>query len=192
MGIFKLIATLFNLYAMFCFFRLMLSWVPALESTTVGRLLCAFCDPYLNFFRKVGLRFGPLDFSCVLALIALEIGNMVFSILATGQGVKVGLLLAQLIYLLWQFAQSLVCIIILVLLIRFVVCLYDKNSYNNVFWLSIDNFFSPILFGITKIFFKSVRFTTALLVGLVVCIGIVIGGNFCINLLCHLVASLPF
>lgn len=54
--------------------RILMSWVPSVQDTSLGRILFRLTEPYLAVFRKIipPLSIGPgaIDFSPIVALIA--------------------------------------------------------------------------------------------------------------------------
>lgn len=48
-----------------------MSWVPAAQGSTFGRILARLCEPYLGFFRKFIPPIGMIDFSPIIAILLL-------------------------------------------------------------------------------------------------------------------------
>lgn len=48
-----------------------MSWIPALQSSAVGRFLETVCEPYLGFFRRFIPPIGMIDLSPIVGLIVL-------------------------------------------------------------------------------------------------------------------------
>ena len=55
----------------------LLSWMPGGYESGIGRLLARICEPFLNLFRKLPLSFGPVDFSIMVAILALNFGGRI-------------------------------------------------------------------------------------------------------------------
>lgn len=70
-----LICKLVDIYAFILFIYVLLSWIPSGNSTFVKiyEALGKICDPFLALFRKFIPPMGGLDFSPVVAIIALEL-----------------------------------------------------------------------------------------------------------------------
>lgn len=51
----------------------LMSWMPSLYNTAVGRFIIKITRPYLSLFDKLPLRFWGLDFSVILAVIVLQV-----------------------------------------------------------------------------------------------------------------------
>ena len=82
--------TLFLIYFVLIFIRVVLSWVPRMPYNRVLNVFVTFVhdttDPYLNLFRRVipPLRMGPgaLDLSPIVAIFVLWIvGGVVVSVI---------------------------------------------------------------------------------------------------------------
>ncbi|WP_270323337.1 YggT family protein [Lactococcus petauri] len=51
----------------------LMSWIPILYDTAVGRFIVKISRPYLSLFEGIPLRFAGLDFTIVLGVIALQV-----------------------------------------------------------------------------------------------------------------------
>jgi YggT family protein len=49
----------------------LMSWIPSLYNTWVGRMIIKISKPYLDLFSKIPLRFGMFDFTVVAAIASL-------------------------------------------------------------------------------------------------------------------------
>lgn len=49
-----------------------MSWVPSMRENVVGQFIGKIAEPYLAFFRKFIPPLGMIDFSPIVALIALS------------------------------------------------------------------------------------------------------------------------
>lgn len=78
--------SLFLVYVILIFIRVLLSWIPRMPYNRVLQAIVDFVhqvtDPYLNLFRRFLPTFGALDISPIVAIIVLFIA----------QGVVVGLI----------------------------------------------------------------------------------------------------
>ncbi|MDF9408772.1 MAG: YGGT family protein [Pelotomaculum sp. PtaB.Bin013] len=63
----------FRVYSYLIIIRIFLSWIRHNPYQPVFRFIYEVTDPYLRFFRKIVPPFGPLDFSPIVALIALQL-----------------------------------------------------------------------------------------------------------------------
>lgn len=51
---------------------ILMSWIPALQNSAVGRFLETICEPYLGIFRKVIPPIGMIDLSPIVGILALR------------------------------------------------------------------------------------------------------------------------
>lgn len=72
----QLVSTLVNFYEMLILIYILLMWFPIREGSLVhdiGLVLQSLCEPFLGFFRSFIPPVGGLDFSPVIAVIALNL-----------------------------------------------------------------------------------------------------------------------
>lgn len=83
MIIFSIVQTVFVVYRFMLIGYILMSWVPALQESAVGRFLETVCEPYLGFFRKFIPPIGMIDISPIVGLFVLVfIERGVYSVLA--------------------------------------------------------------------------------------------------------------
>ena len=75
LGLVYFIRLLFDVYLILILARILGSWVPELRYTTWMQFVCAYTDPYLNFFKSFIPPLGMLDLSPIFALLALNFGK---------------------------------------------------------------------------------------------------------------------
>lgn len=63
---------LFEIYLIMLFIRIIGSWLPELSQYKIVRFNAFYTDPYLNFFRRFIPPLGMIDFSPVVAFLALS------------------------------------------------------------------------------------------------------------------------
>ena len=71
MIIYEIVGTAFLIYRYMLIGYILMSWVPALQESAVGRFLESVCEPYLGFFRKFIPPIGMIDISPIVGLIVL-------------------------------------------------------------------------------------------------------------------------
>jgi len=71
MIIFGVISTAFLIYRYMLIGYILMSWIPALQESAVGRFLEKACEPYLGFFRKFIPPIGMIDISPIVGLFVL-------------------------------------------------------------------------------------------------------------------------
>ncbi|MGX7203895.1 YggT family protein [Enterococcus pingfangensis] len=76
----NLLITLFNvlnrlvyLYTILLVVYALMSWFPGAYQSRFGQLLGRICEPFLNLFRRLPLQFAGIDFSIMVAILALNI-----------------------------------------------------------------------------------------------------------------------
>lgn len=72
----QIIQSLFNFYSMLIVVYCMLTWIPMNPNgflADVGAVLDSLVGPYLNFFRRFLPPMGGIDFSPVIAVLALTL-----------------------------------------------------------------------------------------------------------------------
>jgi len=68
-----IIKIFFQVYTLMLFVRIISSWVPEWRESKVVQFVAFYTDPYLDLFRRVVPPLGGIDFSPILAFIALSI-----------------------------------------------------------------------------------------------------------------------
>lgn len=82
MIIIGVISTAFLIYRYMLIGYILMSWIPALQESAVGRFLERACEPYLGFFRKFIPPIGMIDISPIVGLFVLYfIERGVYSVL---------------------------------------------------------------------------------------------------------------
>ena len=83
MILFSIVSTAFLVYRFMLIGYILMSWIPALQESAVGRFLETVCEPYLGFFRKFIPPIGMIDISPIVGLFALVfIERGVYSVLS--------------------------------------------------------------------------------------------------------------
>ncbi|KOS69865.1 membrane protein [Lysinibacillus contaminans] len=72
MQIINLIAIAFNVYSFMLIAYILMSWVPAAQNSSIGRMLEKMCEPYLGIFRKIIPPIGMIDISPIVAIFLLN------------------------------------------------------------------------------------------------------------------------
>jgi YggT family protein len=79
----EFVAALINVYTLIIFAWIIVSWVLSFGvripySRPVNAVLDFLRDvtnPFLRIFRRLGLQFGPIDFSPIVAILVLQFGG---------------------------------------------------------------------------------------------------------------------
>lgn len=69
----SIILLLIKLYTYAIIGYILMSWIPALQQSAVGDFLAKIVEPYLNIFKRFIPPLGMIDFSPIIALIALRL-----------------------------------------------------------------------------------------------------------------------
>lgn len=70
--IYELVGTAFIVYRFMLIGYILMSWIPALQESAVGKFLETMCEPYLGFFRKFIPPIGMIDISPIVGLLVLS------------------------------------------------------------------------------------------------------------------------
>lgn len=192
-SLFYTISSLISVYSLVCLARVVMSWMPNLEYTTVGRFLASVCDPYLNWFRRFSFsRIGAFDFSPIFALGLLSVASMTFSTLAVTGRITVGVILAGILQVLWSFAAFLLNIFIVLMIIRLVYDLLHRYGYSQ-FWTVVDRMLNPPIARVTGFFFRTqvISYRSSLALTLTVMIVLRVGLGIGVTALSGLLYALP-
>ncbi|MCL1818684.1 MAG: YggT family protein, partial [Spirochaetaceae bacterium] len=139
--------------------RILASWFAGSGSqpsaaARILRLLERLTDPYLAFFRRCKVfRLGHLDFSPVVALIALSVAGNIFASLAAFQQITVGIVLSLFLARLWAAAAFFLNMLILLILLRLAAHFMRVNPAGP-FWRYIDMILIPVLDPIARFLFR--------------------------------------
>ena len=79
------LSALFGVYTLIIFAAIIVSWVFSFGvRVPYSRPLNAVLDflrdvtnPYLRIFRRLGLQFGPIDFSAIVGILVLQVGGQI-------------------------------------------------------------------------------------------------------------------
>ncbi|MEB2278634.1 YggT family protein [Lysinibacillus xylanilyticus] len=66
------ISLAFNVYSYLLVGYVLMSWVPAVQDSAIGRFLKTVCEPYLGIFRKFIPPIGMIDISPIVAIFLLN------------------------------------------------------------------------------------------------------------------------
>ncbi|MEY8463622.1 YggT family protein [Streptococcus merionis] len=78
--LFQFIATVFTrvieVYSFILLAYALLSWFPGAYHTRLGDILGRLAEPYISIFRRFNLTFGMMDFSVAVAILSLQLIQM--------------------------------------------------------------------------------------------------------------------
>ena len=183
-----------SVYALLCFLRILLTWVPSLSYSRFSRFLGKVCDPYLNVFRGIKwLRLGSFDFSAALGLCILGVLASMLSGFAGRSTITLGFVGQMILQLAWSVIVSIVTFLIIILAVRLIVLFVRKGQYYSSPILDqIDASISPLVYNIARTFTagKKVSYTTALVIAIIALAGIIVLGSIAVWLISGILAGI--
>ncbi len=192
--IFSLIAAALIIYTILCFVDIILTWIPGAKYTKFGQFISRITEPYLRIFSRLRwTHVGYVDFSPIISLGILSLASSIFGSIASNGRLSLGYALAQVVNQIWGICSSLIGLIFILVLIRFIVVLV-KNNENDPYsvWGQLDNFLRPVCQVIAKPFYKNPNsYKYCLLTALIVLAVISILGGILCNFLMKLLISMP-
>ena len=186
-------STIISLYMMLIFVRVLLSWFSGVSYGRAAQLLAQITDPYLNWFRRhMRLVIGGLDFSVVVAVMALGLLNTVLVQLAVAGRITLGFLLAIILSATWSIVSFFAGFFLILGVIRLVGML-ARIDHRGRFWLVIEQLLNPFLQMVVRPFLRG-RFTgyrESLVIFIGVLGALLVVGNLGISFLVAAVRALP-
>ncbi len=163
----SILSAVIIIYTILCLISIFMTWIPGAKFTKFGRFISSITDPYLNIFSRKGwLRFGNIDFSPILALAILSLLSSILGGITTTGMLSLSNILVLVINMIWSVASSLITIIFLLILIRWIVLLVNKGQVSvNSAWYQVDMLLQKFVYKIGNTFFKTnLTYQKALLV----------------------------
>ncbi|MDR3248643.1 MAG: YggT family protein [Treponema sp.] len=190
----NLIGGLAGLYMLLIFIRIMFTWFSGAQLGRPAQMLAQVTDPYLNWWRRFPvLRAGFIDLSPIAGMAALSIVQTICSVVARTGRVTIGLLLAIFLQTIWSVLSFVIGFFAIVLILRLIAYLTNRNIYSG-FWRIVDSISQPVLYRITRIFFRRrlINYLAGVLLstGVLVVLGVV--GGVAVRLLSVVLQRLPF
>lgn len=75
--IYRLVDSIFWIYMVMLFVRILSSWVQGIQDHQIIRFISFYTDPYLNFFRRLIPPIGMMDISPMAAFFALQMMELI-------------------------------------------------------------------------------------------------------------------
>ena len=192
--IFSIVSFVVSVYALLCFLRILLTWVPALSYSRFSRFLGKVCDPYLNVFRGIKwLRLGSFDFSAALGLCIQGVLATMLSNFAGRSTITLGFVGQMILQLAWSVITSIITFLIIILAVRLIVLFVRKGQYYSSPILDqIDASISPLVYNIARTFTagKKVSYTTALVIAIIALAAIIVLGSIAVWLISGILAGI--
>jgi YggT family protein len=191
--IMNLLGSLAGIYMLLIFIRVMLTWFSGASSGRPVEIIGRITDPYLGWWSRFrSLRAGTMDLSPVAAMAALSLAQNVFLTIARHGRISLGIILAITLSALWSAVSFILGFFIIVLILRFIAYLTNRDTYST-FWHIIDSISQPILYRITRFFFRDrlINYMRGLILSVLVLIGLFILGGLAVRFLSGLLQRFP-
>lgn len=193
-AIMRLLSTLISIYMFVIFIRIVLSWFRGGEYGQVMEWLRRVTDPYLNIFRgSKWTRIGYMDFSPVVAIIALSIVSNVFARIAVAGTISVGIILAMITQALASAISFFFVLFAILAGIRLVSTFLNIDSTGR-FWLVLDEILQPTAGRLSDRLTRGreIGYRNALLLFVGVLVVVLVLGNIGVDFLSRALVRLPF
>ncbi len=195
-SILSLLSAVVVVYTILCFIDIIMSWIPGAKFTQFGKFISRICDPYLSLFSKSGwLRIGNIDFSPIISIGLLSLLSSILSgITATGR-IYFGGILATIVSMIWNVCSSMLVLLFLLVLIRWIVLLanHGQTAYGSA-WNQVDMLINKFSYKIAGTFSKKpISYQNTLLITWITFLVLLIAGNILFNIfLVDLCYRIPF
>jgi YggT family protein len=182
------------IYVFLCAARVLMTWLPGLDTGRVGEILARIVDPYLNWFRRFKIfSSGAFDFSPIAALAILAVVNELLTKVAYAGSLSVGLVLGLLVGAAWSAVAFVISFFIVCAIARMIAYAARWNSLHPL-WIVIDSILNPVLYKINRLLYRGriVNYLQGLITGSVILLLFRIGGGALVGLLIRSLERLPF
>lgn len=184
-----------SLYSTLCFFRIILTWIPSLNYSAIGKFLSSICDPYLNLFSRLPLRIGMFDFTAMIAIGILYVISSILGNISASGYISLSMILANLLGIVWSIASSIATVIMIIFIVRYLVSIFSRtsNQYDSP-WQRFDDAIRNMVFKICNFFTggRSISYKTALLIDSIAMLAILILSYFLYRWLMVFIHYIPF
>jgi YggT family protein len=195
--IMNFLAALTGIYTLLIFVRVMTGWFSGTRNGSYGRpmeILCRITDPYLSWWSRFSFfRAGYLDLSPVAGMAFLSLLQNIFGTIAQTGQIRVGIVLFIALSSLWSALSFIIGFFVIVLVLRGIAFITNRNVYGG-FWRIVDTISQPVLYRITRIFFRSriVNYLSGLILSTLTLIFLFIAGGIAVRVLSRFLPRLPF
>jgi YggT family protein len=191
--IMKILGSLTGVYMLLIFIRVMFTWFSGARFGRPVEILSRITDPYLNWWSRFPiLRTGFIDLSPIAAMAALSLAQNVFSIVTRSGRISLGLILAITLSSLWSAASFILGFFAVILGLRLIAYLSNQNIYSP-FWRIIDSISQPVLYRITRFFFRNriINYLSGIILSIVILVALIAAGGFAARFVTPLLVRLP-
>jgi YggT family protein len=182
------------IYIFLCAARVLMSWVPGLDTGRGGEVLALIVDPYLSRFRRIRfLSSGAFDFSPIAALAALAVLNDLLTTISYAGRLSGGLVLGLVLGAAWSAAAFVISFFAVCAVARLIAYAARWNSLHPL-WMVVDSMLNPVLFMINRFIYRGriVNYLQGLITGFVVLLFLRAGGGALLGLVIRSLERLPF
>jgi YggT family protein len=191
--IMSILGSLTGVYMLLIFIRVMFTWFSGARFGRPVEILSRITDPYLNWWSRFPfLRTGFIDLTPIAAMAALSLAQNVFSIAARSGRISLGLILAIALSALWSAASFILGFFAVILGLRLIAYLTNQNIYSP-FWRIIDSISQPVLYRITRFFFRNriINYLSGIILSIAILLALIAAGGFAVRFVTPLLFRLP-
>lgn len=124
-----LVAFVVSVYTFMCVLSFILTWFPEARSKKFGAFLAKFTDPFFNIFKdKKLLSFEEFDLTPLVGVYALTVVSSILSGISSRGRIRVWLILSRFLRTTQSWLTSILGVIFLVALIRWIFLQSKKNK----------------------------------------------------------------
>ena len=184
-GIFRFLGLLSSIYSILVIVRLLTSWVQQDHKNSATLFLARFCDPYLDFFKRLAFfKKTNIDFSPIFALSILSFFTRFFYELDISRSFNIFPFIGLFILSLWFGISFVLGFFFIIFLLRLFSWKTAKDSYLPL-WHKVSLISEPAENLINKYIFKNQQFDygKTLITGAFLSLGLNILGSLCIGLI---------
>lgn len=193
-AIFRFISALISIYMIVILIRILLTWFRGISLGRAEQVLASLTDPYLNWFRRnIPVRFGALDFSAVVGILALGLLNNIATQLAYAGTITFGFVIAMLVSATWSIVSFFLTFFLIIAIVRLVGIVASLDGAGRL-WPVLEQILNPMIQIVIRPFLRG-RFTSyrdSLLIVSGALLGAIILGRIIVNFLIMLIGRIPF
>ena len=192
--ILNFLASAAGVYLLLIFIRIIISWFSGTGSAKPVKFLSRITDPYLDWWRRnLNLRIGFMDLSPIVAISALSVFQNIIHSITRFDRVTIGNILTIVLLSVWSIVSFLLGFFIIILVLRLIAYLTNRDTYSGPFWRVVDSISQPLLYKLNKIIFRDrvKDFMKGIILSLLLLVAIRIGGGYLMPHLANFLAALP-
>ncbi len=182
-----------SIYMLLIIIRIVMTWFSTQYANDPRNFLAKVCDPYLNYFRKLNLRLGQVDFSPIVAITVLVIASNILNMIGSYGRITVGIILGVILSSVWHAFSSLLTFFIIFIFIRLIMLLVSTNTFSP-FASGLDSILVPLASKAAALFVKNAAtgYQTNLMILCAEMIAVKLAGSFIMKYIIEYLPKLPF